>query len=57
MSIDANQGSEHDMVIIGTSRTEGHGFIDNPNRVCVALSRAKNLNIVIGNIEYLKNAT
>lgn len=51
MTVDAAQGSEADIVLISCVRcnTRGDiGFVSNPNRACVALSRAKEQLIVVG---------
>lgn len=40
-TVDAFQGSEKDVIIVSTVRTECVGFIDNRQRVNVALSRSK----------------
>lgn len=57
-TVDAFQGKEFDVVILSTVRSNSYlnhrkrvGFLDNPNRLCVAFSRAKRLLIVIGDAE------
>ena len=57
-TVDAFQGKEFDVVILSTVRSNAYlnhrrrvGFLDNPNRLCVAFSRAKRLLIVIGDAE------
>ncbi|KAJ1826595.1 hypothetical protein LPJ70_007710, partial [Coemansia sp. RSA 2708] len=47
-TVDAYQGSERDIIIISCVRTEKIGFIANPNRVNVALSRARHHCLVLG---------
>ena len=53
------QGSEADVVILSTVRSHTHSttlgsFMIHKRRVCVALSRAKELCIVVGNAEEMK---
>ncbi|KAI8602313.1 AAA domain-containing protein, partial [Dissophora ornata] len=40
-TVDAFQGSEKDVIIVSTVRTDSIGFIDNHQRVNVALTRSK----------------
>ncbi|KAJ2610714.1 Protein zgrf1 [Coemansia sp. RSA 1694] len=47
-TVDAYQGSEREVIIISCVRTEKIGFIANPNRVNVALSRARRHCLVLG---------
>ncbi len=57
-TVDSYQGLEKDIIIISSVRTEGIGFIANKNRLNVALSRAKKIAIIVGNLENLrKNET
>lgn len=51
-TVDAYQGLEKDIILISSVRTEGIGFISNPNRLNVSLSRAKKLIVLFG---YLSN--
>lgn len=51
-TVDAYQGLEKDIIFISSVRTEGIGFISNPNRLNVSLSRAKKLVVIFG---YLSN--
>ena len=56
-TVDNFQGEENDIVILSLVRSneEGRvGFLKEPNRVCVALSRAKIGFFVIGNFSMLK---
>jgi ATP-dependent RNA/DNA helicase IGHMBP2 len=49
LTVDSSQGGQWDVVILTLARTAGgSGFIGNPNRLNVALSRAKELCIVVG---------
>lgn len=57
-TVDAFQGKEFDVVILSTVRSntikdkrKRVGFLDNPNRLCVAFSRAKRLLICVGDHE------
>jgi superfamily I DNA and/or RNA helicase len=56
-TIDAFQGGERSVVIIDLVRSEGNtiGFIGDERRSNVALSRAKDLLIVLGNMTTLKS--
>ncbi|KAF9181856.1 hypothetical protein BGZ51_005136 [Haplosporangium sp. Z 767] len=47
-TVDAFQGSEKDVIIVSTVRTDSIGFIDNHQRVNVALTRSKRSNRVWG---------
>eukprot|EP00047_Mylnosiga_fluctuans_P013963 m.34417 g.34417 ORF g.34417 m.34417 type:complete len:788 (-) comp5214_c0_seq1:140-2503(-) len=47
---DSTQGDEADIVIISLSRADGaNEFLINPNRLCVAMSRARKTLIIVGN--------
>ena len=51
MTIDASQGSEFDYVILSTVRANkpGYmGFVKQPQRLCVAMSRAKVQLVIVG---------
>jgi len=58
-TVDSFQGREFDVVFLSTVRSNGErfdikkrvGFLDNPNRLCVAFSRAKRLLAVVGDSE------
>ena len=55
-TVDAFQGNEMDIVIICTTRNTASEFISNPNRINVAISRARNHLILIGNLESLRQS-
>lgn len=48
-TIDSAQGLEKDVVILALTRTEGLGFLNNPKRLNVALTRARRALYVCGN--------
>ena len=52
-SVDTWQGREADYIIFSTVRTNHLGFLSNPNRMNVALSRARHGLIILGNTETL----
>jgi superfamily I DNA and/or RNA helicase len=39
VTVDAFQGAEKEVIIMTTSRTDRRGFIDDPNRLNVSLTR------------------
>lgn len=51
-TVDSFQGQEGDIVIISTVRTNGVGFVDNRQRLNVALTRAKRILRVVGDPKY-----
>lgn len=53
-TVDAYQGLEKDIIFISAVRTDGIGFVGNPNRLNVALSRAKKLVVIFGDKKNLK---
>ncbi|XP_050544882.1 uncharacterized protein LOC126907553 isoform X2 [Daktulosphaira vitifoliae] len=53
-TIDSFQGSECDILLISTVRTNGIGFLDDQCRLNVALTRAKQSLIICGNFVSLK---
>lgn len=56
-SIDSSQGMESDIVIISlvkSNKKNKLGFLKNPNRMCVMLSRAKHNLYIIGNYNMFK---
>jgi hypothetical protein len=53
-TVDGAQGAEADYVILSMVRCRprcGIGFLNKPNRLCVAFSRAKRLLLIIGHTE------
>lgn len=54
-TIDSYQGQEKDIIIISNTRTVGAGFMADPKRLNVAITRAKKCLIVCGNFVSLKN--
>ena len=53
LTVDASQGGQWDVVILSLARTCGSsGFVGNPNRMNVAISRAKEVCIIVGSIDY-----
>lgn len=54
-SVDGFQGKECDVIIFSVTRTGGsYRFLADPRRLNVALSRAKDRIIIVGDIEYAK---
>jgi hypothetical protein len=59
-SVDGSQGSEADYVLLSMVRcvpSEGMGFLNKQNRLCVAFSRAKLLLLVIGHAKTFKKSS
>lgn len=55
-TIDGFQGKEKDWILINLVRTEGYTrFIEDENRLNVAVSRARELALVVGSVSYVKN--
>ncbi|GJJ76966.1 hypothetical protein EMPS_09325 [Entomortierella parvispora] len=52
-TVDAFQGSEKDIIIVSTVRTDSIGFTDNHQRVNVALTRSKRHLFIVGNTQLL----
>jgi hypothetical protein len=53
LTVDASQGGQWDVVVLSLGRTSGSsGFIGNPNRLNVAISRAKELCVFVGSLRY-----
>jgi len=53
-TVDKFQGMEADMVFISMVRGKSIGFMDNINRLNVALTRAKYQRIIVGDIEFFR---
>ena len=47
-TVDAFQGGEKDVILVSSCRTQGLGFITSPNRMNVAITRARRHLVVIG---------
>ncbi|EGG21926.1 prematurely terminated mRNA decay factor-like protein [Cavenderia fasciculata] len=59
-TVDAFQGAERDIIIFSCTRTStfAQGFLDNPQRLNVAITRAKNHFVIVGRSKLLStNAT
>lgn len=57
--IDSYQGKENDIILLSLVRNNidnNIGFLSTSNRVCVALSRARNGLYIMGNMENLKHS-
>lgn len=58
LTVDASQGGQWDVVILSLGRTSGGaGFVGNPNRLNVAISRAKELCVFVGSLKYAASDT
>jgi hypothetical protein len=58
LTVDASQGGQWDVVILTLARTHGSsGFVGNPNRLNVAISRAKEICIIVGSRDYATKDT
>ncbi len=58
-NVDDYQGEENDIIVISLVRSNDRdqiGFLRASNRICVALSRARNGLFIFGNANCLKNA-
>lgn len=53
-TVDSFQGQEGDIVIVSTVRTSSSSFVDNDNRLCVALTRGKRVLRVLGDATFFK---
>ncbi|GIW71169.1 MAG: hypothetical protein KatS3mg102_0711 [Planctomycetota bacterium] len=54
-TVDRFQGHEADAVVLSLVRTRGVGFLDSPNRLNVALTRARHLLVIVGNRPYFRD--
>lgn len=48
-TVDSFQGQERDIILMSCVRSHGIGFLSDPQRLCVALTRAKYCLILCGN--------
>jgi len=55
-TVDAFQGAEKEVIIMTCSRTKHLGFIDNPNRLNVSLTRAKRHLFIVAQQEILNSS-
>ena len=56
-TVEESQGRQWDVVVISLARTQGTpGFVGNPNRLNVALSRAKEICILVGSKGYVEKS-
>ena len=53
-TVDAYQGLEKEVIFLSTVRTQGVGFSANPNRVNVAISRAKKLLFIFADVKNME---
>jgi hypothetical protein len=51
-TVDRFQGREADLVMLSMRNTERVGFLDSPNRLNVAVTRARQQLVIVGNAEY-----
>lgn len=54
-TVDRFQGQEVDIVMISLSRNKGSGFLNSPNRINVAITRAKKERYIYGNHNFFLN--
>ncbi len=54
-TVDKFQGQEADVVFLSMVQTHRDGFLDNPNRLNVAITRAKFQLVIVGDHGYFKN--
>ncbi|XP_044009982.1 uncharacterized ATP-dependent helicase C29A10.10c-like [Aphidius gifuensis] len=54
-TVDSFQGQEQDIIIMSCVRSKGIGFVSDPNRLNVSLTRAKHSMILFGNFEAFKS--
>ncbi|CAO4374303.1 unnamed protein product [Caenorhabditis nigoni] len=55
-TVDSFQGMERQVMILCCTNEMISGFLANPNRINVSMSRAKQATIIIGNVNSLRNA-
>ena len=55
-TIDGFQGQERECIIFSTVRTDGVGFSQDVQRLCVALTRAKYSLMIVGNVKNLSKS-
>lgn len=53
-TVDGFQGQESDVILMSCVRSNGIGFISDPNRLNVSLTRAKHTMILLGNFATFK---
>ncbi|XP_015127180.1 helicase SEN1 [Diachasma alloeum] len=53
-TVDSFQGQERDIIIMSCVRSRGIGFVNDPNRLCVSLTRAKHTLVLCGNFKTFK---
>lgn len=53
-TVDSFQGQEQDIIIMSCVRSKGIGFVSDPNRLNVSLTRARHSMILVGNFEAFK---
>lgn len=56
-TVDSFQGREKDIIIISCVRTEDTGFLKNPKRLNVALTRARHSLLIIGDADCLEKVS
>lgn len=53
-TVDRFQGQEADIVFLSMVRTDKVGFLDNPNRINVAITRAKYQLVILGDARFFR---
>ena len=57
LTVDASQGRQWDVVVLSLARAQGTpGFVGNPNRLNLALSRAKEICVLVGSKGYVEKS-
>lgn len=54
-TVDKFQGQEADIVFLSMVQTKRDGFLDNPNRLNVSITRARFQLVIVGNHDYFSN--